>query len=196
LLLKYEPTYPLVLEADQEIAQTRAAITEAEQTSYVDQETDRDPTFELLREDLAKTRADLAGQQASTVSTKHSIQSMQAQMVDLDQKSLTQQDLIRDEKANEGNYLLYLSKREQARTSDALDKTRIANVAIAIPPSIPVLPVFGIPFAMALAFGVAAALSISMVYTFDYLDPTFHTPAQVIAILDIPVVVSMSKMLA
>jgi uncharacterized protein involved in exopolysaccharide biosynthesis len=196
LLLKYESTYPLVLEVDQEIAQTKAAIAEAEQTSYVDQTTDRDPTFELLREDLAKTRADLAGQQATIVSARQSIKSMQAQMVDLDQKSLTQQDLIRDAKANEDNYLLYLSKREQARTSDALDKTRIANVAIAIPPSIPVLPVFGIPFAMALAFGVAAALSISVAYACDYLDPTFHTPAQVISILEIPVVVSMPKMMA
>ena len=29
-------------------------------------ETDRDPTFELLREDLAKNEADLAGQRASS----------------------------------------------------------------------------------------------------------------------------------
>jgi capsular polysaccharide biosynthesis protein len=42
----------------------------------------------------------------------------------------------------------------------------------------------------------STVLAIGAAYTVDYLDPTFHTPAQVIAILDIPVVVSMSKMLA
>jgi len=54
-------------------------------------------------------------------------------MVNLDQLSLSQQDLQREAKAAETNYLLYLAKREQERTSNALDVTRIANVAIAVP---------------------------------------------------------------
>ena len=36
LLLKYDPSYPLVQEADQEVAQAKAAIAEAEKTPYVD----------------------------------------------------------------------------------------------------------------------------------------------------------------
>ena len=64
-------------------------------------------------------------------------------MVKLGSQSLQQADLQREAKANEQNYLLYLSKREQERTSDALDRTRIENVAIAVPPAIPVLPVHG-----------------------------------------------------
>jgi uncharacterized protein involved in exopolysaccharide biosynthesis len=193
LLLKYDPTYPLVQEADREIAQTKAAIAEAEHTSYVDQTTDRDPTFEFLRADLAKTRGDLAGQQATLAATQLSIRNMQTQMSDLDQKALTQQDLLREQKANEDNYLLYLSKREQARTSDALDKTRIANVAIAIPPSIPVLPAHGFPFLIVVALGLAAFLSISLAYAADYLDSSFYTPEQVVDTLDIPIVISMPK---
>jgi uncharacterized protein involved in exopolysaccharide biosynthesis len=183
----------LVQEANQEIEQTKAAIADAQQTSYVDQTTDRDPTFELLRADLAKTRGDLAGEEAAIAATRQSIRSMQSQMVDLEQQSITQQDLIRDQKANEDNYLLYLSKREQARTSDALDKTRIANVAIAIPPVIPVLPAHGLPFVIAVAFVLAAVLSTVMAYVADYLDSSFHTPAQVADTLGIPVVVAMPK---
>jgi hypothetical protein len=41
---------------------------------------------------------------------------------------------------NEDSYLLYVSKREEERASDALDQKRIANVAIAVPPAIPTLP--------------------------------------------------------
>ena len=110
--LKYDANYPLVQEADQEIAQTQAAIEDAKKTQYVNQTTDRDPTYELLREDVAKTQADLASQRATAAALERSIHSMQSQMVELDGKALKQADLIREAKADESNYLLYLSKRE------------------------------------------------------------------------------------
>jgi uncharacterized protein involved in exopolysaccharide biosynthesis len=193
LALKYDPQYPLVLEADQEVAAAKAAIAAAEKTQYVTQTTDRDPTFELLREDSARTEADLAAQRANLAAVKQSIQSLQTQMVDLDQKALTQQDLLRSVKANEDNYLLYLSKREQERTSDALDKTRIANVAIAVPPDIPALPTHDFPIVVLFALAFATVLAIAMAYLVEYFDSSFHTPAQVIDMLGIPVVVAVPK---
>ena len=114
-------------------------------------------------------------------------------MVDLDQKALTQQDLLRSVKANEDNYLLYLSKREQERTSDALDKTRIANVAIAVPPDIPALPAHGFLIVMLFGLAFATMLAIALAYLVDYFDSSFHTPAQVIDMLGIPVVVAVPK---
>lgn len=193
LLLKYDPSYPLVQEANQEVADAKAAIAKAEKTSYVNRETDRDPTFELLREDLAKTQADLSAQRANLAAVNRGTESLQNELVDLDQKSLTQQDLERDVKANADNYLLYLSKREQERTSDALDKTRIANVAVAVPPAIPALPARGMLFTLLAVLILAAVLSIAMAYLVDYFDSSFHTPAQVIDMLGIPVVVAVPK---
>jgi uncharacterized protein involved in exopolysaccharide biosynthesis len=193
LLAKYDPNYPLVKEADQEVADAQAAIAAAEKNPYVDQETDRDPTYELLREDLAKTESDLAAQRASVAAIQNSTQKMQSQMADLDQKSVAQQDLLRDVKANEDNYLLYLSKREQERTSDALDKTRIANVAIAVPPAIAALPDHGFPIValFGLLFGIV--LSLTVAYGMEYFDSSFHTPAQVVDMLGIPVVVAVPR---
>jgi uncharacterized protein involved in exopolysaccharide biosynthesis len=196
LLLKYDPSYPLVQEADQEVAQAKAAIAEAEKAPYINEETDRDPTFELLREDEAKNEADLAGQRASLAANRRGIDSMQSQMVKLGSQSLQQADLQREAKANEQNYLLYVSKREQERTSDALDRTRIENVAIAVPPAIPALPVQGPAYILLVAFGVAAILSFPTAYIIDYFDPSFHTPAQVADILGIPVVVAVPKRIA
>jgi uncharacterized protein involved in exopolysaccharide biosynthesis len=193
LLLKYEPGYPLVQEADQEVAQAKAAIVEAENTPYINQTTDRDPTFELLREDLAKNEADLAAQQASLEAIRRGISSMQSQMVKLASESLQQADLQREAKANEQNYLLYLSKREQERTSSALDKTRIANVAVAVPPAIPVLPTHGLLFVIQVALGFATMLGIGMAYVVEYFDTSLHTPAQVIGTLGIPFVVAVPR---
>jgi uncharacterized protein involved in exopolysaccharide biosynthesis len=193
LLLKYDPSYPLVQEADQEVAEAKAAIAEAKRAPYVNQSTDRDPTFELLREDLAKNLTDLAGQQASLEANRRGISSMQSRMVKLASESLEQADLQREAKANEQNYLLYLSKREQERTSTALDQTRIANVEIAVPPAIPVLPEYEFLVVIEVALGLAIVLGIAMAYIVEYFDSSFHTPAQVVDLLGIPVVVAMAK---
>jgi uncharacterized protein involved in exopolysaccharide biosynthesis len=114
-------------------------------------------------------------------------------MVGLDQLALSQHDLQRDSKVAENNYLLYLGKREQERASNAMDLTRIANVAIAVPPAIPVLPVFGWPFMVLIALSISAFLSVGIGYAADYFDSSFHTPAQVSDTLGIPVVIAMPK---
>jgi uncharacterized protein involved in exopolysaccharide biosynthesis len=191
LALKYDPNYPLVREADQEIAEDQAAVAQAEQKRYVTETTNYDPTYELLREDIAKSEADLSAQRAALAATKRSVQNIRGEMVKLDQLSLSQQDLQREAKAAETNYLLYLAKREQERTSNALDVTRIANVAIAVPPSIPALPVFSWPMIVLIGFGSATVLGVGAAYTADYLDPSFHTPSQVIEILGIPFVAAL-----
>lgn len=196
LLTRYDPSYPLVQDLEQQIAQTHAAIAEAQKAHYGTESTDVDPTFEALREDRSKTEADRAAQVATVAATKRSIKDMEAQMVNLDQLSLAQQDLQRDAKADESNYLLYLAKREQERTTNALDATRIANVAIAVPPAIPVLPVFSWPMIVLIALCSATVLGIGSAYAADFFDSSFRTPAQLIEGLGIPVVVVFPKRIA
>ena len=193
LLLKYDPAFPLVKEADQEVRDDQAAVAKAEEKKYTAETSDRDPTYELLREDLAKSQVDLSGQRATLNATKRSVQSLRDEMVRLDQLSITQQDLQREVKAAESNYLLYLAKREQERTSNALDVTRIANVAIAVPPTIPALPVLSWPMVILTALVLAIVLSIGLAYTVDYFDPSFHTPEQLVEDLGIPVVVAFPR---
>lgn len=196
LVLKYDPRYPLVQEADQEIAQTRAAIAEAQKTQYVNRITDRDPTFELLRADVAKTQGDLASQQGTAAAVQRSIQSMQRRMVDLDQKALEQADLLREVRANESNYLLYLGKREQERTSDALDERRIGNVVVAVPPATPSLPVRSGFSVLLVGFMLAAFVSSASAFVAEYLDPSFRTPGEVVEILRVPVLASFPRQTA
>jgi uncharacterized protein involved in exopolysaccharide biosynthesis len=196
LAMKYDSTYPLVVEADQEVAETQAAIAEAKKSQYTNQTTDRDPTYEYLREDVAKTKADLASQHATAAAVGRSIDSMKAQLVDLDQKTVKQSDLLRDTKANEANYLLYLAKREQERTSDALDLKRIANVAIAVPPSVPVLPAYSAMLVLLIGLLLGLFVSVGAAFVAEYLDPSFRTPAELNDVLKITVLASMPKKVA
>ena len=158
--------------------------------------TDQDSTYELLRQDLAKTKADLATQQASAASLSQSMHDLQLQTVSLDQKAIKQQDLLREAKANEDNYLLYLAKREQERSSDAMDRSHVANVSVAVPPVVPVLPAHNplMVFVLGLLFSVFASLSIAFVA--EYFDPSFQTPAEVNGVLRVPVLASIPRQAA
>jgi uncharacterized protein involved in exopolysaccharide biosynthesis len=196
LLLKYDSSYPLVKEADDEIAQTQQAITRAQEAKYINKTTDRDLTFEFLREDGAKTQADLASQQATAAALAQSIQSLRAQLVNLDGVVVKQSALLRDAKANEGNYLLYLAKREQERTSDALDKKRIANVAIAVPAVVPTLPAHAPSTILFLGIFAALVASLAAAFVMEHLDSSFRTPSEVTEILNIPVVASVPRLAA
>ncbi len=193
LLVKYDPSYPLVKEADEEIAQTKAAIADAENSKYVNKTTDRDPTYEYLREDLAKTQVDLASQKATAAALINSIHGMKMEMVKLDGDAVKQGALIREAKADEGNYLLYLTKREQERTSDALDQRHFANVAIAVPPVTPILPAHSPWLVMFLGFIGAIFCAVAAGYIMEYLDPSFRTPEDVMQTLSMPVLASVPK---
>ena len=196
LAVKYDASFPLVREADEEIAKTQAAIEDAKKMNYGNETTDLNPTHQLLLQDIAKTKLDLATQRASAAATRKSIDSLRQQMVDWDGKSVKQAELLREQKANEANYLLYLGKREQERTSDALDKNQIADVAIAVPPVPSSLPAFN-PFLVSmggLLFAILAAIAAAFVA--DWMDPSFRTPAEIISTLQIPVLASVPKQLA
>ena len=193
LLLKYEPTYPLVKEVDQEIAETQAAIAKAERMKYVNETTDLDPTHELLRQDLAKTRADLASQEATASALAGNIRKMRAQMVDLDAKAVQQAALIRDAKADESDYLLYLGKREQERASDALNHKSIGDVALAVPPVVPVLPAFNPMIVLLIGVMFAAVVAVAAGALAEFLDPSFRTPTEVAEVLNIPVLASVPR---
>lgn len=196
LLVKYEPSFPLVREADDEIAKTHAAIEKAKGMNYVNQTTDLNPTFQMLQQDIARTRLDLATQKANSIAIASSIRTMHSQMVDLDGKSVKQAALLREAKAGESNYLLYLNKREQEKTSDALDQKRIADVAIAVPPVVSALPAFN-PFLVGLGGLIMAVLAaFAAAFLTEWMDPSFRTPDDVFRALHIPVLATLPRQAA
>lgn len=193
LLVKFDPSFPLVKEADTEIEQTKRAIAEAEQAKFVNTTTDRDPTYEYLRQDQAKTEADLASEQARAAELLNTIHGMQSEMGTLDVKAVKQAALLREVKANEANYLLYLTKREQERTSDALDQKRIANVAIAVPAEVPVLTARSLSSVLLPGFFLALFGAIGAGYLAELADPSFRTPAEVEEMLNVTVFAAVPK---
>lgn len=191
LLTKFQPTYPLVVEVDKEIADTKATLAKEESTPLHEETTDQNPTYGWINSELAKAKADLAGLQAREVATSAIVSQYENTAKQLDEKGITQQDLLRTQKANEENYLLYLKKGEEARIADALDQSNILNVAVMQAPYVPALPSRS-PWMLGLVGLVLASVaSVGIAFTLDYLDQSFRTPSEVTGELGIPVLAAV-----
>jgi uncharacterized protein involved in exopolysaccharide biosynthesis len=191
LLQKFEPTYRLVEEVDTELEQTRAAIQAAEKSQLKEETTDRNPTYGWVDSELARARPELAAEQARAEALSQTLRSYEQQASELDQKGAIEQDLLRDKKAQEENYLLYQRKQEEARISNALDRSRIVNVVVAEAAAVPVFPSRSRIWILLAGLFAAIVVSVAALAVAEYLNPSFRTAEDVQESLDVPVLASI-----
>jgi uncharacterized protein involved in exopolysaccharide biosynthesis len=186
---KYKPDYPPLVELNKEIASTEAAI--AGEKPVKDVTTDQNPAYVWIDGELAKAQADLRGYQAKADAIESTIAKTMEDARKLDVSSIEQADLVRTAKAAEDNFLLYERKREEARIGEALDQTHILNVSIAEKATIPSVPALS-PVLIGL-FGLMLALAASagLVFMLERLDNSFRTPADVEAVLNLPLLAAV-----
>ncbi len=193
LLTKFQPTYRAVVEVDKQIADTKASIAAEDARPVREEVTDQNPTHEWIRSDLAKAKADLTSLQARERVTQSSIKEYEDRAQKLEAAGLQQQELLRNQKEEQDNYLLYSRKREEARITEALDQGKILNVAIAekaTPPALPAHPAWMYAF-----FGALAGLvfSAGLVFVAEYTDSSFRTPEELNSDLGIPVLAAIPR---
>ena len=193
LLTKYEPTYRLVQEVEQQIADAKSAIGAEESKPIHDETSDQNPDYQWVQAELTKAHTDLSGLKARASAATAVAAEYHAKAQSLDQSVVTQQNLSQDAKTQEDNYLLYERKREEARISNALDLGGILNVAFAEQPVVPALPKRS-PLSVALlTLLLAGAFSVSTAFVLDFMDPTFRTPDELAGYLGAPVLAALPK---
>jgi uncharacterized protein involved in exopolysaccharide biosynthesis len=193
LLQKFDPSYRLVQEVDTEIKQTQAAIESAEKSKVLDETTDSNPTYQWVDSELAKAQSQLAAERARAEALSRSVQAYEMQANKLDHTELIQEGLLRDKSTEEANYLLYMRKQEEARISDALDESRIINVAMVEPVAIPVVPSRSRLLVILLGLLAAIIVSLGVAVVAEYLDPSLRTTEDIKEFLDLPVLASVSN---
>jgi uncharacterized protein involved in exopolysaccharide biosynthesis len=114
---------------------------------------------------------------------------------DLEQLKSTQplDETDSEAQAKEQSYSQDLSQREKEHTSDELARARGDSVALPVPPKLPVRPTHSRALILFIALALAVLVSLLTTFVIDYFDPFFHTPAEVIDILGIGVVVALAK---
>ena len=187
LLTRFQPSYRLVLEVDEQIAQAKSAIAAETLAPVRDEATDKDPNYEWARMELEKAEVRMEGLRAREKDAAAQEAALRTTAERLQASSIDQQDLMRTAKADEDAYLLYLRKREEARIGDALDEQKILNVTVVEPPVAPSLPEHGIPYYFIIAVGMAGISALCAAFTAEYLDTTVRTPAEAQKLLEAPV---------
>jgi uncharacterized protein involved in exopolysaccharide biosynthesis len=193
LLTKYQPEYRLVQDVDKQIADTKLAIAAAEAAPSTERTTDQDPVHAWLVSELAKAQSELAALRASEVQTGHTVNDYRARSIRLEGLGKQQQELLRNRKAAEETYLASLRKQADARLSEALDRSRIMNVAMAEAATTPVLPATPLALRLAVGFILALLVALGTGLVADYWDPSFRTPLEVEDALGIPVLAAIPE---
>lgn len=193
LLTQYDPTYRLVQEVDQEIAEAKAAIAGEEQAPVRDQTSDLDQNHEWAASELLKAQVEQSSLGARGDAGNAVLSYYREQAYVLGASAVEQEHLLQDLKSAEERYLLYVNKREEARIGDALDEGGILNVAIAEQPTVPALPkLSGVSFVL-IGLVAAGTLSLGQAFVTDYLTPSFRTPDEIVALLGMPVLASLPR---
>jgi len=140
LLTKYEPSYRLVREVEQQIHDTRAALEKEQAPAVVDRTNAPNPLRQSIEGDLLRTEATIAGLRARRASLTEDLDRSRARLAKLDTLAGEHDDIQRRLRVAEENYLLYQKKEEESRMEEALDQQRILNVAIVEKAAIPADP--------------------------------------------------------
>ena len=193
LLTKFQPSYRLVQEIDQQIAETRASILGEEHSPLRDETTNQEPNHEWAKSELIKAQVELGTLEAHGQAVRIQVTGYREVAQRLGGNALRQGELLAELKVAEEKYLLYVNKREEARIENALDQGGILNVTIAEEPRVPALParagwVFGLIGVM-----LGSTLSTGLAFTADYLNPGFRTPDEVVDYLGVPVLASLPR---
>ena len=191
LLTKYEPSYRLVQEVDQQIAEAKKALAAEDQAPLRDETTEKDQNHEWAKAELVKAQVEFNALQSRATAMNEQLAISRTAAHQLGDRAIQQEELLRSLKTAEDKYVLYANKREEARISDALDQSRILDVSLAEEPAAPALPMRSALAMGMIGLALAGTCSTGLAFTRDYLDPSFRTPDDVVAYLGTPVLASL-----
>jgi len=191
LLTKFQSSYRLVQEIDQQITQTKVALERENLSPIRDEVTEDNPDYLWVNSERLKASVELQALKSREAVGRQQLATYQARAQELARSAPEQRALEQQLKSAEDKYLLYVGKREEARIGDALDQTGILNVAVIQPAHVPALPSTPLWIAACLSVLAAGILSTGAVFVADYVDPSLRTPEEVATLLATPVLVSI-----
>jgi uncharacterized protein involved in exopolysaccharide biosynthesis len=187
LLTKFQPTYRLVQEVDEQIASTKASIAAEDLRPLREEVTDKEPNRTWASSELLRTEVELeALRKRSGAAGAAAVQYRDA-AIRQEREAIRQEDLMRAAKIAEENYVLYQRKREEARISDALDQRGLLNVTLAELPVAPITPQWAVTTICLLGLLAGGTTSVTAAFVSDRLALTYRTPAEVARELGAPV---------
>ena len=134
LLTKFNNDDRLVVELDQQIADTTAAMERAEGFSANEESTDVNPAWQALVSERMKARLALSGLESKNEELRSELAQRQKAALDFTEAGPEYDAAVRRVTEARANHELYAKREEEARIAEVLDRQRISNVVLAQAP--------------------------------------------------------------
>jgi uncharacterized protein involved in exopolysaccharide biosynthesis len=187
---RYPDNHRELLEVRKQIRLAESALSSEKQSDEV--RTGIDPTYQAMQLALATGRAQLQAQIARQQTLAKNLQNPKAELAALIKNELSEARQNRDVNLLEDEYLRYRQDVQRTNISRALDASKVSNLSIIQPPTMPFKPIkpkkslnLGLGFFLALFGGITLA------FFLEYHDDSLKTNEDVAKRLGLPVLASI-----
>ncbi len=149
--------------------------------------------YQEVEKEIIKTATELQSLEAKKASLGQQLQEVHASLQNLDLTEKELQKLNREMELNEKNYKVYLNKFEEARITEDMNRSKIANISViqkATTPVKPIKPKTALTILIAAVLGIVAGLGIA--FTAERASQGLSTPEMVENKLDLQVLASVA----
>ncbi len=187
LLSKYKEDNRLVTNIREQIQMTKNFIASRGPGS---KQAPVDPAYQDVQKQILQNKAEVSALIVKQKGFDQEIKTVNAEINDFESQESRYKQMFRNVADNEEKYKAYVSKLEEARIHDELDRQKMTSVSILEPASVPIMPV-NIPkplmFYVAIALFLGIAGSIGFAFLLEKMNPGLSTPAQVEKRMELPV---------
>ena len=191
MLKKYNENSRMVVNVRNEIAVVKSFLSSQEGDSQLLAKSGN-PIVQQVRMELMKTEAELNSQKARVAAVSGQLAQIESKVQSLDMNAQQFQSLKRELDSTEKNYQTYLSKAEEARLSEDMNRQKLANLSVLQPATPPSQPLSGKKLKIVM-LGILAGgvLSVGGALLFESILPTISDPATAEKRLGLPVLASL-----
>ena len=190
LLTKFKPGDRQIVQADQEIENTRQALNRVETMQPQDNVSDANPGWQALDAETNRLNEAKTGMTKRRDQLAAQLEQQMARLRKMESDSVRVNELDRRVRTAGEKFDLYQGKAVAAKITDDLDAQHISNVVLASEPMVPVLPE---PSKVNLLTGTLLALFVSLSAGFlsQVLSTRLHGPSAVEQDAGVPVMATL-----
>jgi uncharacterized protein involved in exopolysaccharide biosynthesis len=179
LLTKFTPQDRLMQEIDEQIANTKTALKNAQQMTSQEHSSDVNPVWEQVTTSIVQNQAERQALKARRNELATQVKQLQNNLSNVEGSTVAYTTLRQKVTELENNYQLYAQKRDEAQMAYAMDSDKLLNVAVAQAPTFSITPFRPKPVVdLLLGSFTALFLASFMVFFAEMGRPTIATPRE------------------
>jgi hypothetical protein len=190
LLTKFREDDRMVLQVNQQIADTKSAMERANGMISTEESTDVNPVRQSLEAELSKAQINANGLRARASTLAGQVAEYRKSLGSLQLATTDDDQLLREIKEAEDNFFLYSKKREEARIAEAMDRQKIANVVLLEPPRVPLIAEPKVSGSLMAGYLLCCFFILGAAFLMSAASSTVYTPWELESVAGLPVLAS------